>query len=57
MSELEAGQHPSRTRQVELRLLLLNLLFCLLLVWTKEIAALADFSGKGEGGNVAPAEH
>ncbi|XP_053164839.1 protein eva-1 homolog C isoform X4 [Hemicordylus capensis] len=43
MSELEAGQHPSR-RQVELRLLL-NLLFCLFLVWTKEIAALADFSG------------
>ncbi|XP_061483800.1 protein eva-1 homolog C isoform X4 [Rhineura floridana] len=44
MSELEAGQHPSR-RQVEFRLLL-NLLFCLLLVcWTKEIAALADFSG------------
>ncbi|XP_053164840.1 protein eva-1 homolog C isoform X5 [Hemicordylus capensis] len=44
MSELEAGQHPSR-RQVELRLLL-NLLFCLFLVWTKEIAALADFSAE-----------
>ncbi|XP_066475180.1 protein eva-1 homolog C isoform X2 [Tiliqua scincoides] len=43
MSELEAGQHPSR-RQVELGLLL-NLLFCLILVWTKDIAALADFSG------------
>ncbi|XP_077783436.1 protein eva-1 homolog C isoform X2 [Podarcis muralis] len=44
MSELEAaGQHPSR-RQVELRLPL-SLLSCLLLVWTKEIAALADFSG------------
>uniref|UniRef100_A0A670I5P1 Eva-1 homolog C n=2 Tax=Podarcis muralis TaxID=64176 RepID=A0A670I5P1_PODMU len=45
MSELEAaGQHPSR-RQVELRLPL-SLLSCLLLVWTKEIAALADFSAE-----------
>ncbi|XP_062983655.1 protein eva-1 homolog C isoform X2 [Elgaria multicarinata webbii] len=44
MSGLEAGgQHPSR-RQVELRRLL-QLLFCLLLYWTKESTALADFSG------------
>uniref|UniRef100_A0A8D0KPH1 Protein eva-1 homolog C n=1 Tax=Salvator merianae TaxID=96440 RepID=A0A8D0KPH1_SALMN len=38
------GQHPSRRQVVELRLLL-RLLFCLVLVWTKEIAGLADFSG------------
>ncbi|XP_015271029.1 PREDICTED: protein eva-1 homolog C [Gekko japonicus] len=43
MSELEAGQHPRRRRQVEFKLLLD--LFCLCLVCTKEIAALADFSG------------
>uniref|UniRef100_A0ABM5FXQ7 Protein eva-1 homolog C n=1 Tax=Pogona vitticeps TaxID=103695 RepID=A0ABM5FXQ7_9SAUR len=44
----EAGQHPSR-RQVEPRLPppppLLHLAFWLLLLWTKESAALADFSG------------
>ncbi|XP_044297512.1 protein eva-1 homolog C isoform X4 [Varanus komodoensis] len=41
MSEREAGaQHPRR-RQVGL----LALRFCLLLLWTKESAALADFSG------------
>ncbi|XP_007424578.1 protein eva-1 homolog C [Python bivittatus] len=44
MSELGAGQSASR-RQVAPRRLLLPRLFCLLLVWTKESAALADFSG------------
>uniref|UniRef100_A0A674K4F5 Protein eva-1 homolog C n=1 Tax=Terrapene triunguis TaxID=2587831 RepID=A0A674K4F5_9SAUR len=43
MSELDAGQHPSR-RQVEPGLLL-NLLYCVFLVGTKEIEALTDFSG------------
>uniref|UniRef100_A0A8D0H9I2 Protein eva-1 homolog C n=1 Tax=Sphenodon punctatus TaxID=8508 RepID=A0A8D0H9I2_SPHPU len=43
MSALDAGQHPSR-RQVEPGLLL-SVLGCVFLVWTKEIAALADFSG------------
>uniref|UniRef100_A0A8C3S0Q0 SUEL-type lectin domain-containing protein n=1 Tax=Chelydra serpentina TaxID=8475 RepID=A0A8C3S0Q0_CHESE len=42
-SELDAGQHPSR-RQVEPGLLL-NLLYCVFLVGTKEIEALTDFSG------------
>ncbi|XP_067421751.1 protein eva-1 homolog C isoform X2 [Emydura macquarii macquarii] len=43
MSERDAGQHPSR-RQVEPGLLL-NLLYCVFLVGTKEIGALTDFSG------------
>ncbi|KAM9172339.1 protein eva-1 homolog C isoform 2-T2 [Pangshura tecta] len=43
MSELDAAQHPSR-RQVEPGLLL-NLLYCVFLVGTKEIEALTDFSG------------
>nr|XP_060626410.1 protein eva-1 homolog C isoform X1 [Anolis sagrei ordinatus] len=42
MREREGGQHPTR-RQV--RLLLLRLLSCLLLLWTKESTALADFAG------------
>uniref|UniRef100_A0A8C3SYC5 SUEL-type lectin domain-containing protein n=1 Tax=Chelydra serpentina TaxID=8475 RepID=A0A8C3SYC5_CHESE len=42
-SELDAGQHPSR-RQVEPGLIL-NLLYCVFLVGTKEIEALTDFSG------------
>uniref|UniRef100_A0A8C0GV25 SUEL-type lectin domain-containing protein n=1 Tax=Chelonoidis abingdonii TaxID=106734 RepID=A0A8C0GV25_CHEAB len=44
MSELDAGQHPSR-RQVEPGLLL-NLLYCVFLVGTKEIEALTDFSAE-----------
>ncbi|XP_060626410.2 protein eva-1 homolog C [Anolis sagrei] len=43
MREREGGQHPTR-RQVRL-LLLLRLLSCLFLLWTKESAALADFAG------------
>ncbi|XP_006126157.1 protein eva-1 homolog C isoform X2 [Pelodiscus sinensis] len=43
MSEVDAGQPPSR-RQVEPGLLL-NLLYCVFLVGTKEIEALTDFSG------------
>lgn len=46
MSEVGAGQSASR-RQVAAGGLLLPRLFCLLLVWTKESAGLADFSGKG----------
>ncbi|XP_058041726.1 protein eva-1 homolog C [Ahaetulla prasina] len=44
MRELGAGQSASR-RRVAPRGLLLPRLFCLLLLWTKESAALADFSG------------
>ncbi|XP_039175289.1 protein eva-1 homolog C isoform X2 [Crotalus tigris] len=44
MSEVGAGQSASR-RQVAAGGLLLRRLFCLLLVWTKESAGLADFSG------------
>nr|XP_060626412.1 protein eva-1 homolog C isoform X3 [Anolis sagrei ordinatus] len=43
MREREGGQHPTR-RQV--RLLLLRLLSCLLLLWTKESTALADFAAE-----------
>uniref|UniRef100_A0A8C8SHD2 Uncharacterized protein n=1 Tax=Pelusios castaneus TaxID=367368 RepID=A0A8C8SHD2_9SAUR len=53
--ERDAGQHPSR-RQVEPGLLL-QLLYCVFLVGTKEIGALTDFSGKAAGPCAALGRH